>query len=284
MSFINFKGGTGKTILSGNVAAIASKLFGWKVVVIDLDDTISMTQLALGGIRKRRNLLTAFDYFLQGRDLGDCICYAERYGFWLLPGATNWKTKENLKLIPHLIHKIKESYFSGGYVDLVIIDPPGGDRDVNLSIMLGVDLVAIPLGLSATDVASTFTTLNFLSQLHAKTSGRPEMLGLIPNQVSHKGTYDKGYLKFVMEHGSLLPYLPQSNVIKGTYSRANKKGKEVPIYFAPKAPATKRLIKLVNALNNPTAARKEATIEIAEYLGMNWEELPKMKEMSPESE
>jgi MinD-like ATPase involved in chromosome partitioning or flagellar assembly len=281
---INFKGGTGKTVLTGNVAAIAAKLYGWKVVVIDLDDTISITQLALGGAKKKYTLVDAFEFVQQGRNVGDAICYAERYGFWLMPGATNWKSKENLKNIPHLIHNIKNSYFQGGHVDLVIIDPPGGDRDVNLSIMLGVDLVAVPLGLSATDVASTFTTLSFLSQLHAKTSGRPEMLGLIPNQVSRKGTYDKGYLEFVMEQGSLLPYLPQSNVIKGSYSKANKDGKEVPIYYAPKAPATKRLIKLVHALNNPSAARKEATKEIAEYLGLDVDVLIKKNEPILEGE
>ena len=60
--------------------------------MIDLDDTISITQLALGGAKKKYTLVDAFEFVQQGRNVGDAICYAERYGFWLMPGATNWKS------------------------------------------------------------------------------------------------------------------------------------------------------------------------------------------------
>jgi cellulose biosynthesis protein BcsQ len=251
LALVNFKGGAGKTVLTGNIAAIAAKVLGWNVCVIDLDASAPLTKLAINDIPAQASIKEALGRAARGESLSNILSYAPTLGFWLLPGSVKGVSGEEVRHLPRLVQALKECRLPDGEIDLVVIDTPGENKVINGAVLASVDHVAMPLTLNATDMTATAVTISFVRQMQQKREGKPVFLGLIPNRVQRRGTYEKAFLDQVLEVNTLLPYIPDSNIIKGSFAKASQSGGEVPIYFAPKAAATQRLVHLFSEMNNP---------------------------------
>ena len=266
---MNFKGGSGKTVLTGNIASILSKTLGWKVVVVDLDKSGPMSLLAFGSRRAKYSIKDALEWASDGREVSESILYSPNLGFWILPRGKGGFDQENLKYLPRLIESIKNSYFEGGYVDCVLVDPPG-DMNIGIPLMMSVDYIAMPLSLSPTDSASSWTTLETINAVHRQNKGNPPLLGIIPNRVKRNSTIAGQYLELAIKFGALLPYIPDSAIIEASYSRESKEGLRSPVFYAPNQAPTKRLIKLTHSLCDLGAPSLEENIaEMCDFLGLD---------------
>jgi cellulose biosynthesis protein BcsQ len=269
MSIVNLKGGVGKSILSANLAAVAAKARGWKVVLVDLDNSIPLTRLALDDRRGHQTVRGALRGMKQGEQLTEeNFMFVKGLGAWLLPGSPRSLGDEEVAQIPRLLAAIKAAYFAGGYVDLVIVDSPGGNRAVNGAVLLGSDQVCMPISVAGTDLMATNLTVNFIKQIQQSGNGRPQFLGFIPNRLKRKDALERSLIETIFKSGLVLPFVPESNYIRKSLVTEGVNGGSVPVRFAPKSVATERLIELFNALDDPDPDRRGFELEIRDYLGM----------------
>lgn len=268
LALVNFKGGAGKTVLAGNIASIAAKVLGWRVCVVDLDASAPLTKLAINDIPVDASVIEALGMAARGEDVAPTLRYAQNLGFSLLPGSVRGVSSEEARHLPQLIRALKEIELSDGLVDLVVVDTPGENKVINGAVMASVDYIAMPLALSATDMTATAVTISFVRQMQQKRDGRPVFLGLIPNRVQRRGTYEKAFLDQVLQANAILPYIPDSNIIKGSFARTSRSGGEVPIFYAPNAAATQRLVHLFSEMNNPDKDYPAYVDEIRDCLGL----------------
>lgn len=236
-------------------------------MILDLDANAPMTPLALNGVQGLPTVKDALAAVGRGEELVPYLQRAEAMSAWLLPGSVLDLTPEETRNIPFLLHAAKNAYFAGRSIDLVLIDPPGESKAINGAILSCVDAVALPLALSSTDLAATKITLQFIKLMQKEREGLPTFLGLIPNRVARKGTYERIFLDTVLKSGKVLPYLSESNLIKGSFVR-EKEGGRMPVHFAPKSAATGQYIRLLEALNAQKKDRNAYTTELRDYLGV----------------
>jgi len=201
-----------------------------------------------------------------GGEVGGMLRYVPKLGIYILPGNASGIDSKLIRYIPALIHKIKNTYFDGKYVDATFVDTPGESRIINQTVMLSVDYVAVPLSLVALDTAATQLAIRFIQSVQKKREGNPLFLGLIPNKVQRRGKYESEFLNVIMQSGTILPYIPESNVIKGSFSRVGGDGGQIPILTSPKAKATLRLVRLFDEMNNPNKDRDGYIAEICDFL------------------
>jgi cellulose biosynthesis protein BcsQ len=268
LALVNFKGGAGKTVLAGNLASIAANVMDWNVCVVDLDASAPLTRLALGDVPLRATVREALGMAGRGEDIADVLRFAKNLGFWLLPGSVKGIISEDARHLPRLIQTLKGCRLGDRPVDFIVVDTPGENKVINGAVMASVDFVAMPLALNATDMTATAVTISFVRQMQTKRGGSPIFLGMIPNRVQRRGTYEKAFLAQVLQANVILPYIPESNIIKGSYARSSRSGGEVPILFAPKAGATQRLVRLFCEMNNPEKKFAAYVEEIRDYLGL----------------
>ncbi len=268
LALVNFKGGAGKTVLAGNIASIASRVYGWQVCVIDLDASAPLTKLALNDIPSHASVKQALTLAANGGDAAALLQFSNPLGFFLLPGSVKGVSSEEVRYLPALIQSLKAGKAAGTEIDLVIVDTPGENKIINGAVMASVDHIAMPLALNATDMTATAVTISFVHQMQQKRDGLPVFLGMIPNRVQRRGTYEKAFLDQVLQAGVILPYIPESNIIKGSFSRSGRDGGEVPIYFAPKAAATQRLVHLLSEMNDPDSDTQAYVDDVRGYLGL----------------
>ncbi|MBN2500147.1 MAG: ParA family protein [Anaerolineales bacterium] len=270
LGIVNLKGGVGKTILSTNLAAIAAKVRKWKIILVDLDNNIPLTRLALDDLRGHHTVLSVLQGMKQGRQLTEAnFTFIQSLGVWLLPGSPRSLGDEEVAQIPRLLAAIKSTYFAGGYVDLVIVDPPGGNRAVNGAVLLGSDNVCMPISVAGTDLMATNLTVNFIKQIQQTNGGRPHFLGFIPNRLKRKDALERSLIETIFKSELVLPYVPESNYIRKSLVTEGSGGGSVPVHFAPKSMATEKLIRLFNALDEPNPNRRRYELEIRDYLGMD---------------
>ena len=271
LALVNFKGGAGKSTIVANLAATAARQFNWRVLILDLDASAPLTRLALDGQRGLPTVKDALGAMGRGEELVPYLQRADAMSSWLLPGSILEPSAEEIRNIPYLLHAALNAYFEGRHIDLVLIDPPGESKTINGAILSSVDAVALPLALSSTDLAATKVTLQFIKHMQKERDGLPTFLGLIPNRVVRKGTYERIFLDTVLKSGKVLPYLPESNVIKGSFVRESSSGGRMPIHFAPKSAAAGQYIALLEALNAQNKDREAYTGALREYLGLEEE-------------
>lgn len=273
LALVNFKGGAGKTVLAGNLASIASKVLGWRVCVIDLDASAPLSKLATNNISARVSIKEALDRASRGEGFTEMLQYAKNLGFWLLPGDVRGISSAEVRYLPGLLQALQEAHLDDQQFDLIVVDTPGENKVVNGAVMASVDFIAMPLAMAATDMTTTAVTISFVRQMQQKRGGKPVFLGMIPNRVQRRGTYEKAFLNQVLQASAILPYIPDSNIINGSFARASKNGEEAPIYYSPNAGATRQLVHLFKEMNNPEKNYPGYVAEIRDCLGLSAEDL-----------
>lgn len=282
MALINFKGGAGKSTIVANLAATAAKRFKWRTLILDMDANAPMTPLALKGVQGLPTVKDALVAVGRGEELVPYLQRADTMSSWLLPGSVLDLTPAEIRNFPYLLQAAKDAYFEGRHIDLVLIDPPGESKTINGAILSCVDAVALPLALSSTDLAATKITLQFIKLMQKERDGLPTFMGLVPNRVARNGTYERIFLDTVLKSGKVLPYLPESNLIKGSFVR-EKEGGRMPAHFAPKSAAARQYVRLLEALNAQDKDRDAYTAELRDYLGLEEQEQEREDVSAPEN-
>jgi MinD-like ATPase involved in chromosome partitioning or flagellar assembly len=270
LSFIQLKGGVGKTLLIANLASIAAKLNGWTILLVDLDANAPLTGSVIGSYESNGTVCEALERVTHRKQVDDLLTFAPNMGFYLLKGDIRGIPADLIRWIPDLIHQLKQACVKtengSKRVDCVLIDAPGENRNINTAILEGVDFVAMPLFISSPDLAAMSVTLQLISRMQSKRSGKPIFLGIIPNRISKKSAVDRLFLDVILKSGKILPYIPASDTVRGTFARQSRNGGEAVISFAPHSLASQRLILLWEALNQTENHDASYTDDFRQYL------------------
>jgi chromosome partitioning protein len=255
LALVQLKGGVGKTLLAANLACIAAARHNWTCVLLDLDANAPLTGAALGSQEARGTIIDALARTDKGQPVDDLLVYAPNLGVYLLKGDPRGIPSSMLCFLPQLIHEIQGSYIAAPEgskpVDFVLVDPPGENRETNLAVLSAVDAAATPVMISSPDMAATGLTLQLIAIAQSKRGGSPAFLGLIPNRVSRRGSIERAFLEVILNSNKVLPYLPTSDVLRGTFVRRSRQGGEAVIHFSPRSTLARRLVYLWESMNGP---------------------------------
>lgn len=270
LALVQLKGGAGKTLLAVNLAALAARTHDWRVVVVDLDANAPLTGAVFGCYETAGTITQALERVERHEQVNDLPVYAENLGIYLLKGDIRGIPTSQIQLIPRLIWALKDSRIttSDGSrpVDFVLVDVPGENREINRAVLSGVDYVAMPAMVSAPDIAATSITLQLIASAQGRRSGKPVFLGIIPNRIARRGAIERAFLDVLLKSGKILPYIPSSDVLRGTLVRQSRSGQEGVIDFAPNSVITKRLSCLWEALNGYPASGTTYADEFREFI------------------
>jgi cellulose biosynthesis protein BcsQ len=271
--FMNTKGGAGKTTLAANLAASAAVARRWRVLALDLDASSPMTTAGLGYKHGRPTIQDTLNELRHGGSIEHTITYVPDFGFHLIPGApAATYSAEELELLPQLIADLRGLYFDGGYADLIVVDVPGENKALNAAVGLVADMVALPMSASATELYASTVAMQLITQLVNHRQGGLEFAGLVPNRIKRNGKLERDFFAEIQGLGRriLLPYIPESELLRGTMSRESSGGQILPVMFSPNATATQRLVYLFEQLDLPPEKRAypEYEREFMEFIGM----------------
>ena len=152
ISFINQKGGVGKSILSFNIGAMLS-FNKKKVLFIDLDAQSTLTDMAIPSTVPYQ--ATLFDVLKSKKDIRKAIVHTENYD--ILPGDIQIASLEH-KLDKNVLKKILEAV-SNDY-DYIILDCPPALGMMNITALYAADTI---ISVVKPDIVST-RGLSLLSQ------------------------------------------------------------------------------------------------------------------------
>jgi MinD-like ATPase involved in chromosome partitioning or flagellar assembly len=255
LALVQLKGGVGKTLLAANLAGIAAARQNWTTVLLDLDANAPLTGAALGSQNGSGTIIEALARTAKGQPVDELLVYAPNLGVYLLKGDPRGIPSSMLGFLPQLIREIHGSYIAtpdgSKPVEFVLVDPPGENREINLAVLSAVDAAATPVMVSSPDMAATGLTLQLIAAAQSKRGGSPAFLGLIPNRVSRRGSIERAFLDVILKSSKVLPYLPTSDVLRGTFVRRSRQGGETVIHFSPRSTSARRLVYLWEAMNGP---------------------------------
>ena len=144
ISFINQKGGVGKSILSFNIGAMLS-FNKKKVLFIDLDAQSTLTDMAIPSTVPYQ--ATLFDVLKSKMDIKKAIVHTENYD--ILPGDIQIASLEH-KLDKNVLKKILEAV-SNDY-DYIILDCPPALGMMNITALYAADKI---ISVVKPDIVST---------------------------------------------------------------------------------------------------------------------------------
>lgn len=144
ISFINQKGGVGKSILSFNIGAMLS-FNKKKVLFIDLDAQSTLTDMAIPSTVPYQ--ATLFDVLKSKMDIKKAIVHTEKYD--ILPGDIQIASLEH-KLDKNVLKKILE-VVSNDY-DYIILDCPPALGMMNITALYAADTI---ISVVKPDIVST---------------------------------------------------------------------------------------------------------------------------------
>ncbi len=199
-SFYNFKGGTGKTSLSFQVAVHLS-LLGFNVLCIDLDPQAHLTSIM--GIPEDFNGFTMYDCLINGTSINEAIINCSE-GLDLIPSnisTTRIEVQLNLKhkreeKLRELLFPLKKNY------DFIILDTNPTISTLNMNALVASDKINIicetqPFSLNGLRILidEMLTFFNDMkiepkyciipNKFEIKTATAQEVLGALRTEYSH---------------------------------------------------------------------------------------------------
>ena len=210
VSFINYKGGVGKTTMSVEIAATLAREYDFRVLVVDLDPQTNASFYLVSEtdwedwVKANGSLKDIFESAIREQDFNAANCImTEKFGVDLLPShldllpidlelAAKWGAQSSeAKMI--IRDKLGPVIEDGGY-DFVVIDcPPNLNLVTQNALMLSDTYVVVCLpeyfsvrgiGLIETQVGKMMAQVNEnLRRFGAEPVGGPVMRGIIFNRI-----------------------------------------------------------------------------------------------------
>lgn len=147
ISFLNFKGGVGKTTTTVNVAKVFHEM-GYKVLVIDADSQGNSSKL-MGKKLSEGNKETLYEVMTKGVDIRDSICVDQgrKDSFDFVPSNQNLGNAEmelvtttgREYILKEVIQPVKD------YYDFILIDCAPADGLVSQNAITASDYIIVPL-------------------------------------------------------------------------------------------------------------------------------------------
>ena len=278
LAFLQLKGGTGKSTLVASMAQCASSIEGWTTVIVDLDANSPITAAVLGDLQNSNTVIDALERVADGDQIDDLLVPAAAYGSntYLLPSDVATIPSDLVELIPDLIEELKRTYVGDTPVDFVLVDTPANIDDINIQVLAGIDYVAMPMSFSGADVSTAKRTVGFITYSQKKRPQTLEFNGFVPTMVRNNGSIDKivvgdqskNFVTNLIESHMLLPFIPVSEHIRGTFLKSSKDGGVTPLSFAPRSAASDRLIALWEALRSKHPDRDLYEEELRKRVGL----------------
>ena len=270
LALCQLKGGVGKTTILANLAAI-SAMMGWRTAAIDLDNNGSLTGAIFKRLVSKGGVIEALERIDRGETIDDLFQYSPETGIYVLPGSVAAIPAHLKQHIPTLIKMSKDMFVAGtdgtyDQVDFTLIDAPGGNRDINAGVLAGVDYVVLPVVMHGIDIIVTTVSINLVAAVQKRRNGSPIFLGMILNRVQRGGFSERSFLGDALASGEVLPYIPNSDLVRMTFFRESAEGGQTVVQFAPKSAAAQSFVRLWTALNNPTAPYEEFVTDLKRYI------------------
>lgn len=268
------KGGSGKTTILTNLATTAA-LKGWTVVVVDMDTTATLSSVAQ--LRRRDDdVQEALIRTANGDSVDDLLQYSTAIGAFVLRSNGTATPSDLYAYIPDLVQSLQNSYLQKPdssevkTPDLVIVDTGGGAQGIVKAVLPACDYVLIPVLVRKTDAHGHILTIKMLTEAQ-QVYGKPELLGVLPNNLQRGGAIEKKMYDALAQSGTLLPFIPASEALKGQGARVSESGAtagmSTAVGVAPNSAIGKRFFCLFDILNGDIVADYEEVVKEAhDYL------------------
>jgi len=154
VSFINFKGGTGRTSSVFATGEILSGAYGKKVLMVDLDFQRSLSYLS--GIKADKTIVDV----LSGDSLNEAI-YQVRENLFILPSDSRLAEIDNPKSLQGILER------AAGVSDYVLLDYPPSLNPVTAAGLISSNYIVICTRPTALDIAGLDLLMESIDQAKA---------------------------------------------------------------------------------------------------------------------
>lgn len=224
----NQKGGVGKTSLTCNLAAAASKL-GRKVLVLDLDSQANATQYLLGREAKEitKSIADFFSSTLSFKlfkdTLRECVYSTPHDNLWVIPSEGSLSELQPKLEARYKIFKLREALDSliesEGFTD-VFFDTPPALNFYTMSALIAADRVLIPFDCDAFSADALTKVMNIIQEVASDHQPGLESEGIIINQFQSQAKLPQEGVAALVEKGFkvLTPYLSASIAMRESHA------------------------------------------------------------------
>lgn len=202
ISFLNRKGGVGKTISCMNIGACLAS-YGKKVLLIDLDPQANMTQ-QFGMYSHSGEHKSMFDVFCRNILLKDIIRETNSKNLSLAPSHLSlddadtylFSTISREFILSHELSKLKD------YYDFVFIDCPPSKNILTINALAATDYCVLPFISNEFGLDSLRSMAEVITEIRTKIRSDLKIAGLLPSIKANTKVQNIYYDAIVKE----LPY------------------------------------------------------------------------------
>jgi cellulose biosynthesis protein BcsQ len=205
LSFVNLKGGVGKTTLTANLAVAMSQL-GWRVLAVDLDYQGSLSRL-LQSPQERDELLVSrnlIDEALKNPEDGlasfrkaiqrvtivsesriSLVASDERLGDLETAISHRWQSKQTSDDVRYRLRSILHSAEIADRFEFILLDCPPRLTTACINALTASDYVIVPVLPDPVSTEAAPRLLKWLKHLRSLTCPELSVMGVIGNKVKH---------------------------------------------------------------------------------------------------
>lgn len=181
ISFLNFKGGVGKSTSTVNVAKVLHEM-GYKVLVIDADSQGNSSKL-MGKKLSEGNGETLYEVMTKGMDIRDCICMDQgrEDSFDFVPSNQNLGNAE-MELVSKIGREnILKKVISPvqDYYDFILIDCAPADGLVSQNAITASNYIIVPLNGEPFAVDGMGKIIQRYKEVKGNVNGDLQILGYV---------------------------------------------------------------------------------------------------------
>lgn len=183
ISFINHKGGVGKTTSVINIGAILAAI-NKKVLLVDLDSQGNLST----GIRLPKNSASIYDVLVKKKDINDIIYKSYLPNIDVIPASiylSGLEIQDNLK---DLFSGLKKNY------DYILVDCPPSLGMLMVSAILFADEVIIPFQTEFFALNGLITLFSVIKKIEKKYNRAIKIKGILPTMMDQRSRISKEIL------------------------------------------------------------------------------------------
>jgi len=245
ISFVNQKGGTGKTTATVNIGA-GLALKNYKVLIIDIEPQCNATlSLAVDPLLSE---ISMYDVLVDNIPLQQIIIPTSTKNLYLAPAKTdlsntsiNLASKSNSQLIlKKALTGLKSKY------DFILIDCPPSLGMLSINALSASDAVIIPILCDYFSLEGLKQLTDSINRVKDKLNKKLDILGIIPNMVDYRRNLTKDSLSLIRSTFKNLVFKTDIRV-SVSLAEAPSFGKNI-FEYSPNSTGAKAYKKLVNEI------------------------------------